>query len=82
MSISIEARRLGEAEWKHTKGYSSLEAAKAACCAMRKTGFGSQRLTMEFRIYHNDTLYLVNAPDCGWRLRWLPGNGKSRKEQA
>jgi hypothetical protein len=81
MSISIEARVPG-GEWKYTAGYSSLDAAKAACCQMRKTGWGSQRRTMDFRIYHNDLLYLVNAQDSGWRLRWLPGNGKCRQEQA
>ena len=81
MSISIEARVDGN-EWKYTAGYSSLDAAKTACREMRKTGLVGRISDMDFRIYYNDRLELVNVRESRWRLRWVPGNGKSRKDQS
>ena len=83
MNISIERRVRPNGEWLFSQGYSSLDAAKAACRHYRRAGYGcgSDR-NMDFRIYHNDSLYLVNVQQSCWRLRWIPGNGKSRAEQA
>jgi hypothetical protein len=85
MSISIEWRERPDGEWRFADGYSSLDAAKSACCDCRKIGNRRAPVTrrdMDFRIYSNDRLYLVNAVNSSWRLRWIPGNGQSRAEQA
>jgi hypothetical protein len=79
MSISIEYRNNGGA-WQYLAGFSSLDAAKTSCRELRKNGLHGYH-NMDFSIYHNDSLFLVNAQKSGWRLRWIPGSGMSRKEQ-
>jgi hypothetical protein len=81
MSISIEFRQKPNGAWVFSSDYSSVDAAKTACREMRRIGPHSYR-DMDFRIYHNDTLFLVNEQTSSWRLRWIPGNGKSRAEQS
>jgi hypothetical protein len=81
MGITVEAR-VRDGDWKFTAGYSSVDAAKTACRQMRKDDGRVSYREIDFRIYDNDRLFFVNAVGSGWRLRWVPGNGKSRKEQS
>lgn len=79
MSVTIEVRQPGK-EWIYTAGFSSVQAAKDSCRELRKNGrHGYHQLN--FRIYENNKLVFVNDATSGWRLRWFPGNGKSRDEQ-
>ena len=84
MSISIERRMRPSVDglWECTGGYSSIDAAKAACRYYRKDYWSGNPRNVDFRIYQDDKLVLVSAIGSGHRLRWVPGNGKSRAEQA